>query len=265
MITWAYRVTGSTLEELSDALTIAGVEPTGISEADGAATAWFDTRPDTPLPLAGQWQPVDEADWSKRWKEGLRPVTVGRVTVTPPWLAPDGPVVDPDGPITLVIEPGLAFGTGHHETTTACLQALQEIPLHGRHVIDIGTGTGVLALAARALGASSVSAVDIDPVAIDVARDNVAAHGLGGISLAVGSCAQAEGPGRVVIANIITDLLLRLAPELVGLVAPGGTLLASGVALARTAEAADAFAAAGLRVDAHPGHEWAYLLGHRAG
>lgn len=263
MVTWAYRVPRCTLETLSDSLTIAGLEPTGVSETLGEATAWFDTRPDAPMPLAGQWQPVDEADWSQRWKEGLRPVTVGRVTVTPPWLAPDGPVLDPAGPITLVIEPGLAFGTGHHETTIGCLRALQDLPLQGRHVIDIGTGTGVLALAARSLGAATVSAVDIDPVAIAVAQDNLATHGLDGITLALGSCAEAGGPGQVVIANIITDLLLAIAPELVALVTPGGVLVASGVAVERTAEAVDAFTAAGLRPCARPGREWTLLVARK--
>lgn len=258
---WAYRVPDTGIAELSDALTVAGVEPAGLSETDGQSTAWFDRRPDVSLPLEGSWELVDEADWAQRWKEGMEPVTVGRVTVTPPWLAAQGPMVDPTGPITLVIEPGLAFGTGHHETTTACLRALQSLPLDGRHVIDIGTGTGVLALAARALGASSVTAVDTDPEAVAVARHNLAVHALGDIALRHGSCDVAGPSGDVVIANIITDPLLALAPELVALVGPAGVLIASGIAVDRTDEAVAVFTAAGMDVRARQGRQWTSVLG----
>ena len=271
-VSWAHDVEGSDLDAVADALAIAGITPDGISEIRGTTTAWFTDRPvDGAVEGAlaahglapGTWREVAKADWVEDWKSGIQPVTVGRITILPPWLAPDGPVVA--GPaITLVIEPGMAFGTGHHETTTACLQVLQDLDLAGRHVVDIGTGTGVLALAARALGAASASAVDIDPEAVDVARENLAAHPLDRIDLALGSCAEAGG-GDVVIANIITDKLLALADDLVALVRPGGVLVASGIAVERIEEAAGRFAEAGLPGMARqPGTEWAVLIGHRA-
>lgn len=263
--TAAYRVVGVTLEAVSDALTVAGIVPDGISEEKGVTSAWFAAIPDGGVVEAavgpGTWDRVERADWAEEWKKGIEPVTVGRITILPPWLAPEGPVVA-GGPIVLVIEPGMAFGTGHHETTTACLAVLQELPLAGRHVIDVGTGTGVLALAARALGAATVAAVDTDPEAVDVARDNLAGHPLDGITLALGSCAEAGGRGDVVVANIITDKLMALAEDLVALVRPGGTLVASGIAAGREAEAAERFAAAGIVTQARPGREWSLLIGH---
>lgn len=270
-VSWAHDVDGSDLDAVSDALAVAGMLPDGISEIRGTTTAWFTARPaDGAVEDAlagrgltpGSWREVAKTDWVEDWKSGIQPVTVGRITILPPWLAPGGPqVTGPD--ITLVIEPGMAFGTGHHETTTACLQVLQDLPLTGRHVVDIGTGTGVLALAARALGAASASAVDIDPEAVEVARENLAAHPLDRIGLALGSCAEA-GHGDVVVANIITDKLLALAEDLVALVRPGGTLVASGIAVDRIEEAARRFAAAGLPGMARrPGTEWAVLIGQR--
>jgi ribosomal protein L11 methyltransferase len=259
---WAYRVPGASLDDLSDALTVARIASSGISEDAGTATAWFPVRPDGAMPVAGTWEEVPDTDWSEGWKAWLRPVAVGRITVVPPWLAPEGPVTSGPGPLTVVVEPGMAFGTGHHETTAGCLLALQEVDLVGRRVVDVGTGTAILAIAAVALGAREVDAVDVDPEAIDVARANVAAHGMQDrIRLAVGSCEVARGPGDVVVANIITDVLLPLAPALVGLLAPDGVLITSGVGVDRTAEAVGAFAALGVALDARPGREWTLMVG----
>jgi ribosomal protein L11 methyltransferase len=262
---WAYRVPGTAMEVLSDALLLAGAEPAGLSEDGGVATAWFAERPADPLPLAGSWEEVPDTDWAEGWKAWLRPVSVGRITVVPPWLAPGGPVVGGDGPLTLVVEPGLAFGTGHHETTAGCLGALQELDLVGRRVADVGTGTAVLALGAAALGAAQVEAVDVDPEAVAVARANVAAHGLQDrVRVAAGSCEVVRGPVDVVVANLITDQLRPLAPALAALLHPGGALVAGGVAVGREHEVEAALAAAGVHVhDVRPGREWALLLGRR--
>lgn len=259
---WAWRVPGATLDELSDALDIAGLQPDGVSEERGVASAWFGTRPTQGMPLGGTWEEVATADWSERWKEGLEPITVGSISVLPPWLAPDGPDLAADRPV-IVIEPGMAFGTGHHETTTACLLALQDLDLTGRRVADIGTGTGVLALAAIALGADHVVAVDVDPEAVEVAVANIAEHGVTSIEVRLGSCEAVGDAADVVVANIITDKLLALAPALVGLTRPGGWLVCSGVAVDRTAEAVEAFAGAGIEMAAQPGREWTVLRGRR--
>lgn len=258
---WAYRVPGCPLDNLSDALDIAGVAAEGLSEEDGTTTAWFTARPDGPMPVEGRWERVDDADWAERWKEGLEPLTVGRITILPPWLAPDGPSLGTH--ITLVIEPGMAFGTGHHETTLACLEALQELDLTGRRVIDVGTGTAVLALAAAALGAAEVVAVDNDPTAVAVARQNVAAHEVHTIEVRAGSCAAAGGPADVVVANLITDTLLSLVADLVALTRPGGTLICSGVGVERTEEVLAALARTDIQARPRRGRQWSTIVGRR--
>lgn len=264
---WAYRVDSPDLDALSDALDIAGITCDGLTEQDGVSTAWFSTRPDPsttpPMPLDGRWEEVPTTDWSESWKEGLDPITVGALTILPPWLAPDGPQLDKP-PYRVVIEPGMAFGTGHHETTTAVLRAMQDVELADRRVADIGTGTGVLALAAIALGAREVIAVDVDELAITVATENIAAHGTTDrIDLRVGSCEAVDGTADLVIANIITDKLLAIAGDLVALVAPGGTLLCSGVAVDRSDEARSVFADAGMEPVVTPGREWSVLVARR--
>lgn len=270
-VTWAFRVADTTLDDLSDSLDIAQISADGLSEENGVATAWFSHRPVEPMPTDGWWEPVRQADWSEVWKEGLQPITVGAVTITVPWLAPAGPSLGGNHH-TIVIEPGMAFGTGHHETTKGCLQAMQDLDLTGARVVDVGTGTGILALAAIALGAAEVIAFDTDPVAVAVARENILAHGVpttpptgvgrpGWISLKQGSCEVVDGQADLVIANIITDKLMHLAPDLVALVAPGGTLLTSGVAVGRENEAIAAFGREGLPMTGLPGREWAILSG----
>lgn len=251
---WALR-TDLDLESLSihlPALEAAGL--LGLAEEDGRATAYLPERVEG-LGVDGSWEPVPDHDWHQRWKASIAPVTVGAVTIVPPWLpAPD------DAMIVLVIEPGQAFGTGHHETTTGCLAALQELELAGRSVLDVGTGSGVLAIAAARLGASHVVGVDTDPVAVAAATVNA---DLNGVEIAVGhgSLQAAEGVFDVVVANLDTTTLSGLAGALVARVARPGTLVASGVSVERRAEAEQAFAAAGLPVLTRPGREWVVLVG----
>ncbi|MBA2530074.1 MAG: 50S ribosomal protein L11 methyltransferase, partial [Euzebyales bacterium] len=144
----------------------------GVVEESGRATVYLRRRSDH-LPLAGRWEPVPERDYNAAWRESIEPVTVGAVTIVPPWLPTPA-----DAREVLVIEPAQAFGTGHHETTTGCLAALQELALAGRRVLDVGTGTGVLALAAARLGAAEVVAVDTDPLAVAAAARNADVNGV---------------------------------------------------------------------------------------
>lgn len=237
----------------------------GVAEEDGRAVAYLPERVDG-LPVDGEWAVVPDRDWAAGWRRGLTPVTVGAVTVVPPWLAADdGP---PGGPVQVRIHPGQAFGTGHHETTAGCLAALQELDLRGRSVLDVGTGSGVLAIAAARLGAERVVAVDVDPVAVAAARDNVAANGVGDrvtVAEAAFGTGGGDGPADVVVANLDTATVVSLADALVAGLARGGTLVVSGVSVERAAEAESALAAAGLPVLARPGREWAVLTGRRSG
>ena len=118
---------------------------------------------------------VEEADWANAWKAYFKPFRVGRrLVVTPPWEHPD---LTPDD-IPLVIDPGMAFGTGSHPTTQLCLTALEDFVQPGQAVADVGTGSGILAIAAAKLGASPVAANDNDPLAVKIARENAAANGV---------------------------------------------------------------------------------------
>jgi ribosomal protein L11 methyltransferase len=192
-------------------------------------------------------QVVDVADeeWAERSQRNLTTVAIGRVTIAPPWAAPPGAVHAGDaGRLTIVIAPSMGFGTGHHATTRLCTELLQRLDLEGRTVLDVGTGSGVLALVARTLGALSVVAVDDDPDAIESARENLALNRVeDGIELRVGDFRGL--PLRcfdVVVANLTGGLLARSADVLAGAVAPEGTLVISGVTLEEEAEVLRAFA-----------------------
>ncbi len=255
-MSWALR-TAVDGEAAAAALTAAGTPHLGISEEGGVATVWFAERPAT-LPLPGTLEEVPDQDWNAAWKAGIEPVVVGRVAVVPPWLEPPA-----GAEVVVVIDPGMAFGTGHHETTTGCLAALQELDLAGTRVVDVGTGTGILAIAAALLGATQVEAVLDDPEATAVARANVAGHHVA-VAVRDGSVdAVVGGPADVVVANLTTDVIVRRAAALAGLLREEGLLIASGVSLARVEEAVDALQAAGLAVTVRPGREWAVLLAHR--
>lgn len=257
MTTWALH-TDLSLDEVN--LHLAALEAAGllgIAEQDGRATVHLTGRP-ADLPLNGRWVPVEPRDWNAAWKAGIAPVTVGAVTIVPPWLpAPAG------APVVLVVEPAQAFGTGHHETTTGCLAALQELALHRARVLDVGTGTGVLALAAARLGATAVVAVDTDPLAVATARGNAAANGVT-LDVRLGSADAADGTFDVVLANLDTATLVGVAADLAARLAPRGTLVASGVGRERAADGRAALEALGLAVVVRPGREWVVLLGrHR--
>jgi ribosomal protein L11 methyltransferase len=170
---------------------------------------------------------VADEDWAARSQAELPRVTVGALVIAPPWDIPTA--VTPGGHL-LVIRPSMGFGTGHHETTRLCLRLLQDADLSGRRVVDAGTGSGVLAIAALRLGASDVEAIDYDEDALASARENLTLNGLEGrISLRAGDLRHLPvRPADVVVANLTGALLVAQSAAVLGLVAPGGLLLASG-------------------------------------
>jgi ribosomal protein L11 methyltransferase len=192
---------------------------------------------------------VREEDWANAWKEHFFAHRVGeRLVIKPSWREFEG------GPDDLVVtlDPGMAFGTGLHPTTRLCLLGLERAAPAGQAVLDVGTGSGILSLAAARLGAERVFAVDLDEVAVQTARANVAANGLADrIEVARGSV-EAAPAGRsydLVLANIIARVIIDLAPALAARVRPGGRLVASGVLDLRHDEVAAALGAVGLSVE----------------
>lgn len=194
-----------------------------VAQRDGAAAAVRDLD----LGLAIESVDLPDDDWVARSQASLTAIHAGRFIVAPPWDLPGAP---PDGVHVLVIEPSMGFGTGHHQTTRLCLDALSGLPVAGRAVLDLGTGSGVLAMAASVLGARRVHAVDIDADAIAAAERSAALNTLP--TPVVFETADAfvtpPAPGDVVLANLTGAMLIRSADALGALVAPGGTLVISG-------------------------------------
>jgi ribosomal protein L11 methyltransferase len=218
-----------------------------VRHRDDAADALRGALGDRLLMIAAVDVPDEE--WARRSQANLTAIRVGRIIVAPPWhdLASASPPPDlrpTSDDITIVIDPSTGFGTGHHETTRLCLSLLQSIELDGRRVIDVGTGSGVLAIATAKLGAASVVAFDEDPEALRNARENVARNAVTevvDVREAVLSSFQIE-PAGVVVANLTGAVIQKYSARLTGLVEPGGTLIVSGF---NSAEAADVTRAIG--------------------
>jgi ribosomal protein L11 methyltransferase len=196
---------------------------------------------------------VDEAEWADAWKEHFHVLHVGRRTVIrPSWRE----YTPQPNEIVIDLDPGMAFGTGQHETTRGCLAMLEDAMQPGMRVLDAGTGSGILAIAAIKLGASSVIAVDLEPQSIAVVRENAERNGVADrIRVALGSLGSdwpfAEPPREIVdlvVANIHARVLIDLAPELTAALTPSGELILSGIIADREADVRDTYATLGYTV-----------------
>jgi ribosomal protein L11 methyltransferase len=169
---------------------------------------------------------VPDEDWARRSQQNLRAIEAGKLIVAPPWDVPRR-IADK---LVIIIEPSTGFGTGHHATTRLCLQTMQELDLRGARVLDIGTGSGVLALAAWKLGAGDIVAVDNDRDALESARENIARNGAAAsIDIIHDDLAGLRiQRADVVLANLTGAVLIRYAEELRGLAVDGGYLILSG-------------------------------------
>ena len=184
---------------------------------------------------------IDDDDWARRTQADLPAIRVGRVVVAPPWDRPDAGAAG--DALVVEIEPSRGFGTGPHQSTRLCLVLLQSRPLESRTVLDVGTGSGVLAIVAAKLGAAFVSAIDVDPEAIENARENIARNGVDQIVEAhVGDLTQPGIPAAdLVTANLTGTLLARHTAELGALVKAGGSLVAAGFTIDEKPLVLDAF------------------------
>ncbi len=201
-----------------------------------------------------------QQDWSNEWKALIKSVQVGRLWVGPPWEADSAP----QDKVRIVIEPKMAFGTGDHPTTSLCLAAIDAyLGSHpGASVLDVGTGTGVLAIAAKKLGAGRVVGTDNDPTSVELAHENAAVNGTPELELSGKELTQVKGPFDLVVANILANTLIALAP----LIAPKvkERLVLAGVLAHQKAEVEAAYRAQGLIPEAGAAQgEWVRLDFHR--
>jgi ribosomal protein L11 methyltransferase len=201
----------------------------------------FDLRPMSELSVTT----TDDAAWATAWRDGFEPTRMGRLTIVPSWLdVPKG------ADLVIRLDPGMAFGTGLHPTTRACLELLQTIEPMPTAVLDVGTGSGILALAALRLGASRVVGYDTDQLAVEASTANAQANDLGDRFWAQ----HGTLPGLaaelfpLVLANLVAAVLVELAPRLAAHTAPSGTLIASGIIESRSDEVEAALTAAGYEV-----------------
>lgn len=205
-------------------------------------------------PLTLRLEQVPEEDWENTWKAGYRPLPIGkRLLVVPRWMTVD----DTDGRIPVILDMGLTFGTGEHDSTRMCMESLEELIQGGERLADLGSGSGILSIAALRLGAASAVGADIDPAAAHISQENAAANGFGHDRF----CAQTGdvvsdpvflqtlgGDYDIVCANIVAGVILRLLPLVPGLLKPGGTFLCSGILLEREQDIREKIAAVGMQV-----------------
>ena len=197
---------------------------------------------------AVSWKAVADEDWAETWKEFFHTEKIGaRTVIKPTWEEYEAKA----GEIVVELDPGAAFGTGQHATTSLCIRALEDLVRPGMTVFDVGTGSGVLAIVAAKLGAKRVEAVDFDPVAVRVARENVRQNGAEDVVRTGRSdlLKSVEGRADLIIANIIADIIVRLFGEVKGSLAAGGTMLLSGIIEDRLADVVEAAGRHGFSVE----------------
>jgi ribosomal protein L11 methyltransferase len=217
----------------------------------------FDLRPMSGLTVTA----AEDADWTTTWREGYAPMRIGRLTLVPTWLE-----VPADAHLVIRLDPGMAFGTGLHPTTRSCLELLQEIRPMPPDVLDVGTGSGILALAALRLGARRVVGYDIDRLAVEASTANAAANDLSArFEARFGTLPDAPSEAfPLVLANLVATVLVELGPRLAAHGTPGGRLIASGIIDTRADEVAAALAVSGFSVtERRVDGDWVSLLAER--
>lgn len=191
---------------------------------------------------------VNEEDWANSWKEYYKPIKIGeKIVIVPAWEKYD----QQDGEIIVRMDPGMAFGTGTHETTRLVIKLLEKYITSGMRVADVGCGSGILAICASKLGAAECKAYDIDPVAVKVANENIKDSGLDNVTCEVSDLLRQvdkSEPYDVICANIVADIIIRMMPDVGALMNESSVILASGIIVERSQDVISAFDEHGFRV-----------------
>lgn len=191
---------------------------------------------------------VKEEDWAEAWKQYYKPVHVGeRLVICPSWQQYDAKAQE----VVVQLDPGMAFGTGEHSSTRLCMELMQKYVKQGARVLDVGCGSGILAVSAVLLGGESAMGVDIDEMAVRIANENADINNVGEkCSFSVGSLASGiDGKFDIIFANIVADVILALLPDIQRLLAPDGVLITSGIIDTREDDVISALPAANLALD----------------
>jgi ribosomal protein L11 methyltransferase len=204
---------------------------------------------------------IQEQDWNESWKKGFLPLDVGQhFTILPPWEQ------NKENRINLIIDPGMAFGTGHHETTRSCLVLMEKYVDRTAKgsFLDLGTGTGILAIAAYKLGYHRILGIDTDPLSIEAAHKNCELNSVFNIEIKHGSLSETDEKYNVIAANLISGVLIQLAPALLSRLKSGGIAFLSGILSGQEDEVIDAMQKARLElVEKHPDGKWVSLVVER--
>jgi ribosomal protein L11 methyltransferase len=239
---WLVARTGHAVEEQPDGTLVTFAESEAAADA---VIASLHAGPD-PDAVAAR-RPLESVDWSTRWRDGLSPRRIGRLTVTPSWVeAPDR-----DGAV-VVVDPETAFGSGEHGSTRAALALLDRHLRPGDRVLDLGSGSGILSIAAVKLGAARAAGVEVDAEANDVARRNAERNAAGGqvefFDGDAGDLAPLLGPVEVLLSNILRTVNTALLPSIAAALAPGGIAIFAGMEEPEADLFRPALAARGFRV-----------------
>lgn len=220
---WLVSRTGQAVEERGDGVLVSFAG----SEAE-AGSLLGELRSAFGVGVAGSSRPLPDVDWSRQWREGLGPRTIGRLTVTPSWAVPDRP-----GPATVVIDPETAFGTGEHGSTRIALTFLERYLRPGSRVLDLGSGSGILAIAAAKLGAARATGIEVDPEVEDIAAANVARNQVQDrVTCLTGDAATLTAllaPADIILSNILRHMNETLLPLIHTALAPGGLAIFAGM------------------------------------
>ena len=205
---------------------------------------------------------IDEEDWAQSWKAFFWPRQItSRIVVKPTWRDYRA---EP-GQLVIEIDPGMAFGTGTHPTTALCLCLLEKYLRAGQHVLDVGTGSGILLIAAAKLGAAKMTGIDLDPLAVEVARQNIRQNHIApaAVELACGDLVgQVAGAYDLVVANILAEVIIHLLEDAARVIRPGGRLICSGIIQAARADVTKKMIACGFElIDVLEEEEWVAMVG----
>jgi len=225
----------------------------------GEAAAWLGER----LTAGGVAHEIEilacrSEDWENNWKAYFHPMPVGeRLLIQPAWEEP----VNPGGRAVLLLEPGLAFGSGGHVTTRLCMEALEKHVTPGSTVLDVGCGSGILSVAAVLLGAGHALGVDIDPMAVECARENAERNGITCEFVQGDLATGVSGKFDVVVSNIVADAIISLAGQIAAHLKPGGVWVSAGIIDTREGDVLEALKANGWRVTERQEEEGWVCLG----